>query len=177
MRREIVVFHYMKLIVPVLLVTTLSCGQAPAPAPAEPDTSAHPLQGVWSVTRRTSASGRAVDPAQPGVFIFTEGHYSAVYSLGAAPRPLSAAGFRPTTEEKVAQYDTIIVNTGTYDVNSSTITFRPMVAKSPEFVGGHATMVYEINDDELSLTEQSILAADGTPVGNVGDVMTLRRIE
>ena len=91
-------------------------------------------------TMTPSDGGATIDPAQPGVFIFTDEHYSAVYSLGAEPRLLSAAAFSPTSEEKAAQYDTIIVNTGTYEVSGSTITFHPMVAKSPEFIGGQSTL-------------------------------------
>ncbi len=162
----------------VVLVTTASCGQAPAPA--EPSAPVNPLYGVWSMTAMTPGGGGAtIDPSQPGLFIFTEGYYSAVYSLGADPRPLSAAGFDPTSEEKVAQYDTIIVNTGTYEASGSTITFRPMVAKSPEFIGGHSTMDFQINGDVLTLTVQSVVAADGvsSPPDELAPSMTLRRIE
>ena len=163
----------------VVLVTSASCGQAPAPVPAEPSAPANPLHGVWSMSAMTPGGGGAtIDPSQPGLFIFTEGHYSAVYSLGADPRPLSAVGFNPTSEEKVAQYDTIIVNTGTYEASGSTITFRPMVAKSPEFIGGHSTMDFQINGDVLTLTVQSVVAADGvSPPDELAESMTLRRIE
>ena len=161
----------------VVLVTTASCGQAPAPA--EPSAPVNPLYGVWSMTAMTPGGGGAtIDPSQPGLFIFTEGYYSAVYSLGADPRPLSAAGFNPTSEEKAAQYDTIIVNTGTYEASGSTITFRPMVAKSPEFIGGHSTMDYQINGDTLTLSVTSTVAADGaSPPDGFEPSMTLRRLQ
>ena len=182
LKRRIVVLPLRSRVVPaavalVVLVTTASCGQAPVPP--EPDAPANPLHGVWSVTTITpGGGGETIDPSQPGLFIFTEGHYSAVHSLGADPRPLSAAGFNPTSEEKVAQHDTIIVNTGTYDASGSTITFRPMVAKSPEFVGGQSAMDYQINGDLLTLTVQSVLAADGVSAADApGSSMTLQRIE
>ena len=129
-------------------------------------------------TMTPGGGGPTIDPAQPGLFIFTDRYYSAVYSLGAEPRPLSAAGFTPTPEEKVAQYDTIIVNTGTYEASGSTITFRPMVAKSPEFIGGHSTMDFQINGDVLTLTVQSVVAADEVSAPDApGSSMTLRRNE
>ena len=161
----------------VVLVITASCGQAPAPA--EPTAPANPLHGVWSMTTMTPGGGGAtIDPSQPGLFIFTEGYYSAVYLPGADPRPLSAAGFNPTSEEKVAQYDTIIVNTGTYEASGSTITFRPMVAKSPGFIGGHSTMDYQINGDTLTLSVTSTVAADGaSPPDGFETSMTLRRLQ
>ena len=161
----------------VVLVTTASCGQAPAPA--EPSVPANPLQGVWSMTTMTPGGGEpTIDPAQPGLFIFTDRYYSAVYSLGAEPRPLSAAGFNPTSEEMAAQYDTIIVNTGTYEASGSTITFRPMVAKSPGFIGGHSTMDYQINGDTLTLSVTSTVDADGvSPPDGFEPSMTLRRLQ
>jgi hypothetical protein len=145
----------------------------------EPDAPTNPLLGVWSVTTITpGGGGETIDPSQPGLVIFTEGHYSMVHSLGADPRPLSAVGFNPTSEEKVAQHDTIIVNTGTYDASGSNITFRPMVAKSPEFVGGQSVMDYQINGDLLTLTIQSVVAADGDSAADApGTLMTLQRIE
>ncbi len=165
-------------VVLVALVSTASCGKAPTPA--EPSAPVNPLLGVWSMTAMTSGSGGAtIDPSQPGLFIFTEGYYSEVTSLGADPRPASAAGFNPTSEEKVAQYDTIIVNAGTYEADGSTITFRPMVAKSPEFIGGHSTMDFQINGDALTLTVRSVVAADevSAPPDSAGSSMTLRRNE
>ena len=163
-------------VVAAVLVTTVSCGQAPAPA--EPTVPTNPLLGVWSMTTRTPVGGETIDPSQPGLFIFTEAYYSAVYSLGADPRPLAVAAFNPTSDEMVAQYQTIIVNTGTYEANDSTITFRPMVAKSPEFIGGHSTMDYQINGDVLTLTITSTVAADGVSAADdPGSSMRLRRIE
>lgn len=156
-----------------ILAITVSCGQAPA----EPSAEANPLLGVWSMSEMTPSGEATITPSQPGLFIFTEEHYSAVYSLGSEARPRSAASFDATPEEKVAQYDTIIVNTGTYDVNGSTIAMRPLVAKSPEFVGGQSTMDFHIDGDVLTLTEQRLVAADGVPAPDVpGSSMTLRRI-
>ena len=160
----------------VMLVTIASC--APDPVPEEPAAPPNPLLGVWSVSARTSSEGEPIDPSQPGLFIFTERHYSAVHSLGAEPRPRAAVSFSPTPEEKVAQYDTIIVNTGAYEVSGSTITFRPQVAKSPERVGGQGTMDFQIDGDVLTLTQESVVAVDSVSAPNApGSSMTLRRIE
>lgn len=161
----------------VVLLTIVACSQAPTPV--EPAAPVNPLHGVWSVSAMTPGDGApTIDPSQPGLFIFTEGHYSAVYSLGEEQRPKSATAFNPTSEEKVAQYDTIIVNTGTYDVSGSTMTFRPLVAKSPEFIGGQSTMDFQISGDVLTLTLQSVVAADGVSAPDAsGSSMTLRRVE
>lgn len=160
-----------------VLLTNLSCNQGGSEAKAAPST--NPLHGVWSVTKMSPSDGGSIDPSQPGLFIFTEDHYSAVYSLGADPRPLSNEAFAPTSDEKVAQYDTIIVNTGTYEADGSTITFHPTVAKSPEFIGGRSTMKYQISGDMLQLTASSVVSAagDSAPLNGPGSTMSLQRIE
>ena len=160
----------------IILIAAASCGEAREQR--EPSTPANPLQGVWSMTTMTRGEGGAtIDPSQPGLFIFTDQYYSAVYSLGADPRPLAVVAFSATPEEMIAQYQTIIVNTGTYEADGATVTFRPMVAKSPEFIGGQATMDYQISGDMLTLTSTSTVAADGaSATDGAGSSMRLRRL-
>ena len=138
----------------------------------------NPLQGVWSVTKLVAADGTTSDPAQPGFVIFEQAHYSAVYTLGSDPRPLSKTAFAPTHEEMLAQYTRLIVNTGTYEVDGSVVSIKPLLAKSPEFIGGSATMKFQVDGDILTLTTLTTVAADGsTPPGGGSGVMTLRRLE
>ena len=154
------------------LVVVSACGQAPPPEPVAP---ANPLAGAWSVTAIELADGSVIDPAQPGLFIFADSHYSAVYTNRAEPRPLSATPFSATDVEALAQFQSIIVNTGTYTVSGSMITFRPLVARSPEFIGGESTAEFEIAGDVLTLRYQTVVAADGGSPPDVGGWMTLHR--
>lgn len=166
----------------LVFVGATACGQTPdtpaadaRPAPAPP---ASPLQGVWSLTSVDPGDGSAIiDPAQPGLYIFAEGYCSGVYAPGAEPRKPAAIPFLPTPEEMVAQHESIIVNTGTYAISGSTVTFRPIIAKSPGFVGGEAVAEFHITGDVLTLIMQSIVAADGTAAPDVAGSMTLRRVE
>ncbi len=159
----------------IVLVAATAYPQAP-PLPGA--ALAHPLVGVWSVATQTPPTGATIDPSQPGLWIFTKGHYSAVYSIGAEPRPHAASDFNATDEEKVVLFDTIIVNSGTYEVSGSTIRLRPMIAKSQEYVGGRSTMDFEIAGDVLTLTTRSVTSAGGvSPSDASGSSMTLRRIE
>ena len=165
-------------IVPVVLTLGVLAITACGDQAAQEEEPANPLLGVWSMTAITADDGTMIEPSQSGLFIFTEDHYSAVYSLGADPRPLSATVFAPTSDEMIAQYQTIIVNTGTYDVSGSTITYRPMVAKSAGFVGGHSTMDYAIDGNTLTLNTTSVVSADGmSPPTEVSGTIRLRRIE
>ncbi len=137
-----------------------------------------PLEGAWRVTRLVAADGTVTDPAGPGQFIFKDGRYSAVYTIDTFERPRSTASFNPTDSEKVAQYDTIIVNSGTYTISGSKITLRPVVAKSPEYIGGESTMELSMDGDMLVTTIDTLASIDGvTPDDAVGSSMTLRRVE
>lgn len=162
----------------VVLMAFSSCGQPQEPSePAEPATPKNSLVGVWSVSELTSGDGETISPAQPGLFIFTKGHYSAVHTRVAEPRQNSGKSFEPTSEEKVAQYDSIIVNTGTYRISGSEITFFPMVAKSPEFIGGESKAEFRIKGDELTLNTETVVAKNGGSAAGPFGSMKLNRIE
>ncbi len=160
------------------LIVALACGQAPPPAPTAPVAPANPLQGVWSQTATDPGDGSPViDPSQPGLYIFAQGYYSAVYAISTEPRVLAEIAFQPTPEEMVAQHESIIVNTGTYEISGSTVTFRPIIAKSPGFVGGQSTSEFQTDGDTLTLTIQTVVAADGTSAPNLWGPFTWRRVE
>ena len=138
----------------------------------------NPLHGVWLVTAFHPGDGSAaIDPSQPGLYIFAQGHYSAVFAPGREPRVAAATTFSPTPEEMVAQHESIIVNTGTYEISGSTVTFRPIIAKSPGFVGGYQTAEFQTSGDVLTLSPTSLVGADGTEVPLGGGSTTLRRLE
>ena len=158
------------------LVVTVACGQAPSSEPAAP---ANPLEGVWSLTASDPGDGSSVvDPSQPGLYIFAEGYYSGVYAPGAALRVPSEVPFQPTSEEMVAQYQSIIVNTGTYEISGSTVTFRPIIAKSPGFVGGQSTADFSVDGNTLTLMTRTVESSDGISAPSVGGgSLTFRRVE
>ncbi len=157
------------------LMVTVACQADP---PIEATATANPLQGVWSLTASDNGDGSPViDPSQPGLYIFVEGYYSGVYAPGAEPRVPAEITFQPTADEMVAQHASIIVNTGTYEISGSTVTFRPIIAKSPGFVGGHATAEFRVDGDMLTLSWQETIGEDGTSVANSGGSLTLRRVE
>lgn len=62
-----------------------------------------------------------------------------------------ATRWQPTSDEIVAAYESVIVNSGVYQVSGSRVTVRPVIAKKPEFVGGYQTYEYKIDGDPLSL--------------------------
>ena len=157
------------------LIVVAACGQSP---PADPPATASPLEGVWSMTASDPGDGSPlIDPSQAGLYIFAEGYYSGVYAPGPDPRVPSETMFQPTPDEMLVQYETIIVNTGTYEISGSTVTFRPIIAKSPGFVGGQATAEFQVEGETLTLTFQTIVATDGTSAPDVEGSLTFRRVE
>ena len=160
-------------LVPALALLLVSC----ANATTETQTASGPLEGVWTVVAVEPAGAAAIEPSQPGIYIFADDHYSAVYAPGPEPRVKSATSFSPTSEEMVEQYRSIIVNSGSYEVDGDSFTLRPMIAKSPGFVGGHLNGTYSVTGDTLTLRHEQLFDVDGVELPDFGEVLTLIRIE
>lgn len=158
-----------------VLVLLTACQQPPS---ADLDAPANELVGVWSLTAVDPGDGSPViQPSQPGLYIFADGYYSAVFAPGSDPRIKSEVSFQPTQDEMVAQYETIIVNTGTYEISGSTVTFRPIIAKSPGFVGGHQMSTFRVEGDTLVLTQDVLVSVDGVSPSDFAGSLTLVRVE
>lgn len=146
-------------------------------AAPEAEAARGPLEGVWSVVAVDPTDAPVVDPAQPGLLIFTESHYSSVYTPGAEARVKSAASFQPTDEEMLAQYQSIIVNSGTYEVDGDGLVFLPIIAKSPGFVGGYLSATFSVSGDTLVIRNEHLFDLEGAELPDFGEVLTLVRIE
>jgi len=88
------------------------------------------LRGVWSVVEISGGPEGVDSRPQPGLFIFTDRHYSFMRVTGAKPRPKFQSNATATDSEKVATYDAFFAQAGTYQVSGSTVTTRPVVAKA-----------------------------------------------
>ncbi len=140
---------------------SLACNQEGS-LPAGPE---NPLVGVWKIVHdeEVDASGQSTDEnIQSSLVIITPGYYSMVYTFGTEPRPTAAEHFNPTDEEKITAYNSIIVNTGTYELSGSKITFKPMVAKSQAYTGGgYSESEYRMGGDTLFLTSSGPVSLSG----------------
>ena len=143
--------------------------RAPAPeeSAAEEPVMQETLEGAWRVTEESfespAASWTNTSPP-PSLYIFAEQHYSIMLvpsgaDGGSQPRELFPGNepvlgsAEPTDAEKVAAYDSFIAHSGTYEVSGSSLTTRPMVAKSPNVMSGESlTYTYQIEGDTLQLT-------------------------
>ena len=126
------------------------------------------LEGVWRIVQAHSvdSEGQTTDGyAQTSVVIFTTGHYSFVWTFGSETRAPAAERWNATDAEKIDAYNSIIVNTGTYELTGSTIVTRPISAKSQEFTGGgYSDYEYRIEGDTLHLTGTSLVSFDGATI-------------
>ena len=131
-----------------LLVPAVLTAQGPAKKP---------IEGVWKIAELVVTGANAakdVNP-QPSLLIITQGHYSETGVEGNKPRALYKAE-QPTAEEKIAAYDSFYANAGTYEVNGTTLTIHPMVARNPNYMaGGFMKYQFRIEGNTLWLTNKT----------------------
>jgi hypothetical protein len=110
-------------------------GQSPA---------ANPLMGAWKV-----------DGAQPGLYIFTKAHYSFARVQGDKPLPEYPSNDKATDADKVAVFNALYLNPGTYTVTGNTLATKATVAKSAFAIGGAGNQYeFTVNGNALVLTQK-----------------------
>ena len=90
------------------------------------------LKGAWKVVAVTAADGKVDTAPQPGLYVFSDKHYSTQRVNSARP---ATAGVSSPDKDRLAAYDAFTANTGTYEVKGNTLTTKPLVAKNPSVIG------------------------------------------
>jgi len=125
--------YVMTLLAFVVAAATVS-GQSAAP---------NPLMGAWKV-----------DGAQPGLYIFTKQHYSFSRVHG-EPLPDYPSNDKATDAQKVAVFNTLYLNSGTYTVTGNMLATKAMMAKSKFAIGGAGNQYeFAIAGNSLTLTQK-----------------------
>lgn len=139
------------------------------------------IQGVWRVAEIVVTGANAVNNAkpQPGLWIFTKGHYSQTIINGTQARRTVQykAPNQPTDAEKLARYEQwqpFAANSGTYEIKGSTLTRRPIVAKNVEVQTG-PPLVSEIKLEGSNTLWLITKSGPGQPVSETR--MRLTRVE
>jgi len=141
------------------------------------------IVGVWKLLTVVYVSAEdvtTIDPALPGLFIFTEDHYSMTWMPLKVQQEAYADQWHPNDAEKVQSYNSIVTNTGRYKLSGTELTTYVEVAKTPAFVGGRAVYQCDIDGDEIRLEIKDNVANDGTRDGgylSFKTVLTLQRVE
>lgn len=114
-----------------------------------------PLVGAWRVTEIADANGAANTSPQPGLYVFTRQHYSFVRINGTRPLPDYPSNDKATDADKVAVFNALYMNTGTYTVTGNRLATRAMVAKSKFAIGGAGNQYdFAVTGNSLVLTQQ-----------------------
>jgi hypothetical protein len=138
--------------------------------------------GVWQVKEiaRQDGSGPIAGEPLPSIFIFTPRHYSMVWVFGAEPQGSFAERWNPTDAEKIRRFDSLVVNSGTYEIDGNTLIAHPVIARIPDFMGGKLICEYHIEKDTMRLKFVDEYSFDGVQapwVKSGGLILTLVRID
>lgn len=116
----------------------------------------NPLMGAWKVTEIANPDSPPLTNPQAGLYLFTEKHYSAVRLNGAKPLPAYPSNDVATDADKVAVFNMLYLNTGSYTVSGNTLTLSPSVAKSAFAMQPGRTIEYEftVKGDTLTLVQK-----------------------
>jgi len=149
------------LVVSAVAATLTACAPTPEQGQTAAPAARGPLEGVWKVAEVTITGGpnEGTNPSpQPSLYIFAKQHYSIIRVGGREPRPLWKEGATReslTEAEFRAAFTPMTANSGTYELNGSSVTTRPMVALDPNFMsGGSATFEYQVEGDSLLLIDR-----------------------
>jgi len=114
----------------------------------------NPLVGAWRVTEIDDANRPPITNPQPGLYIFTEQHYSFARINGTGPLPDYPSNEKATDADKVAVFNAIYLNSGTYTVAANMLTTKAMVAKSAFAIGASNQYDFAVNGKALVLTQK-----------------------
>lgn len=138
--------------------------------------------GIWQVKEiaRQGGSGPIAGKPLPSIFIFTPRHYSMVWVFGAETQRSFTERWNPTDAEKIERFNSLVVNSGTYEIKESTLIAHPVVARIPDFMGGKLICEYHIENDMMRLKFIDEYSFDGVQapwVASGGLILTLVRID
>ncbi len=124
----------------------------------------NPLKGAWDVKsiRWISAEQTHDLPeAQPGMFIFSDQHYALMWSPKQSPRVPFKLLAKPTDDEILAGFKSIVFNSGSYVLTDTEMTATAKVAKVPGFEGGQLVFKYQFKDELLIMSLYDETYPDG----------------
>ena len=101
-----------------------------------------PLAGVWQVVEVVDEGGTNAKP-EPGLYIFTKGHYSIVEIQ--------------SRTEMADVGDVIRSQSGKYEAANGRITFLAMVARNPKAMQTGVQGAYTVADGTLTITTGKVI--------------------
>jgi hypothetical protein len=140
-------------------------------SPVRAGEAGHTIAGAWKVIEVTTPQGIKNSSPQPGIWMFMKSHYSLLIVTGTKARPKFEL-YRETDAEKIATFDALAANSGTYSVSGSMLTTVPIVSKSEVGIG--LVVKYELKFDGADTV--SLTTRVGGPRA-INTVWKLQRVE
>ena len=139
------------LIVALSLVAVTGCNDSPA----DYSDGQSSLAGAWLITETTTKTPDSISvnkSPQPGLYLFTDRHFSLMLIPGEKPRAELPEG--ASLEERCEAFENFVADAGTYEVTDSTLTMHNIIAKNPRAMNGGAggPYQYKLSGDALTLT-------------------------
>jgi hypothetical protein len=154
-----------RLLLPLLLFAAAIQGHAK-------EASAQSIEGAWKLVEATSPDGVKNYNPLPGVWMFTQKHYSLGMVMGTKVTVQPDSVARALGVKKISLWDAFVANSGTYSITGNMLTTVPIVAEAEEAMTNGFLLKYEMKfegNDTVSLT---------TKVGGgVNSVWKLQRVE
>ena len=136
------------------------------PSTQIPNTASAGLPGAWLLveTKTTTRDSTWVDTSpQPGLYVFTDKHFSLMLipqdTLRVLPRENASSA------QKLAAYENFIADAGSYEASDSILTMQNFIAKEPYAMQGRpgagSPYHYRLSGDSLTLTFRRAWAAPG----------------
>ncbi len=133
-----------------IAVVAAACGGLSMQASAQ-----SALVGAWRVAEVAEPNKPPVTAPQPGLMIFTKQHYSFARINGTKPLPDYPSNDKATDAQKVAVFDALYLNAGSYTATANTLATQSLVAKSAFAMAGSGNQFeYTIDGDKLVLTQK-----------------------
>lgn len=122
-----------------------------------------PLTGTWKRAEfyfQSKDTSFTLTDFPEGLLLFTEEYYSMVVLIPGAERPdlKGVPTSQITTEQADAIFRSLIAQSGTYKMDGSNVTLKPIVAKRPDVMDGTLSIAefkYEKDTDTLWLIRQN----------------------
>ena len=139
----------------LVLVPLLVSGAVAVTLTGQSASTANPLVGAWKVTEIADPNGPPNTNPQPGLYIFTKQHYSFARINGPRPLPEYPSNDKATDADKVAVFNALFLNSGTYTVTGNRLATKALVAKSAFAIGGSGNQFeFAVTGNALVLTQQ-----------------------
>ena len=136
------------------LLLFASCASQPVPEPSPKLAPAPTVEGVWKIEEVEVIGGpnAGVHAPQAGLVIFTKQYYSSIRIERSTPRAMWKKD-PPTQAEILDAFNGFGADSGTYELNGTTMVFRPTICETPNLMAGASvTFDCQLQADSLILT-------------------------